>query len=104
MAARPGTAGLASNVDSCSVTAMAAQMFSVVGWIESASKAAKMSMAQASRPLIFGGIRLAISARATSGSIGGGRSDGFVHADIEAMPASTNERARLRLLDARNFF
>ena len=94
MAGRPGTGGLTWKVDSCSVTATTAQMCSVVGRIESASNAAKMSIAQPSRFATFGGMRFAISARATSGSIGGSRNSGLVHADISAMPASTRERAR----------
>ena len=85
MAGRPGTGGLAWKVDSCSVTATTAQMFSGVGRIESASKAAKMSTAQALRLLTLAGRRFAISARATSGSTGGSRSCGFVHADSVTM-------------------
>src|SRR5262245_16560487 len=81
MAGRPATGGSTWNVDSCSVTATTAQMFSVVGRIDSASNAAKMSTAHASRLLTLAGSRFAISARATSGSIGGSRSCGFVHAD-----------------------
>src|SRR5687767_5727690 len=77
---------------------MTAQMLSVVGRIESDSRAAKMSTAHTSRLPILGGMRLAISARATSGSMGGSRSCGFVHADIKATPASTKTP---RLLNAR---
>src|SRR5262245_60473938 len=92
MAGRPATGGSTWNVDSCSVTATTAQMFSVVGRIESASNAAKMSTAQASRLLILAGRRLAISARATSGSMGGSRSCGFVHAESVT---TTSRRVRI---------
>src|SRR6185369_16263048 len=104
MAGRPGTAGSTWKVDSCSVTARTAQMFSFVGRIESASNAAKMSMAHASRLLTFAGRCFAISARATSGSMGGSRNDGLVHADTRAVPASTTARTTLRLLDTRELF
>src|SRR5262245_58397735 len=93
MAGRPVTGGSTWNVDSCSVTATTAQMCSVVGRIESASNAAKMSIAQPSRLATFGGRRFAISARATSGSIGGGRTSGFVQAVIAARAASRQRRA-----------
>jgi hypothetical protein len=45
----PATSGSAWKVDSCSVTAMAAQMLSGVGGRRSAAKAVKMSAAQPSR-------------------------------------------------------
>src|SRR6185369_5513204 len=104
MAGRPGTAGSTWNVDSCSVTATTAQMFSVVGRIKSASNAAKMSTAHASQLLTFAGRCFAISARATSGSTGGSRSDGLVHADTRTVPASTSARRTLRLLETRELF
>src|SRR6185369_2827641 len=104
MAGRSGTAGSTWNVDSCSVTATTAQMFSVVGRIESASNAAKMSTAQASRLPAFAGRCFAISARATSGSTGGSRSEGLVHADTTTVPASTKARKTLRLLETRELF
>jgi hypothetical protein len=69
----PGTAGLTWNVDSCSVTAITAQMFDVFGGSLSASNAANISTAQPSALGIFAGISRAISARATSGSIAGSR-------------------------------
>src|SRR5688572_19274426 len=64
-----------------------------------------MSIAQPSRLAIFAGIRLAICARATSGSIGGSRARcGLVHAATSAVAASTAMRASANLCVARELF
>ncbi len=95
MAGRPGTTGSAWKFDSCSATASTPQMCSVVGAICSASKPAKMSVAQPCAFSTLAGISRTISARTASGSTGSGRGGGFAHpARTMAAMASAKEPGR----------
>src|SRR5690242_371551 len=91
MAGNPGIAGSTWNPDSCWMTATTAQMLWVSGRTSSASKAANMSIAHASRFDVLAGMRSRICARARSGSIGASRGG------TEPQPASNKApRARIR--------